>query len=343
MVTMRDVAQAAQISYTTVSFVLNGRSDTMRISPETQRQVLETAERMGYRRNAVARSIATGKSQMFGFLTVLPEYEPFSRMLVGAIEEAETADYTFKVLRATADSIRQRFDRCLELRLAGLIILHKSAKKIVSAIDGDIRRHNIPVVYLEELETQEHSVHVISDEMQGAALAVQHLVDLGHRQIAYVAGDPRTSLGALREQNFRTQMSHQGLPVPEDYVAHGGWWQPGAERATQALLQAESGVPTAIYCGSDELAMAVCRVLRKAGLRVPQDVSVVGYSDLAMSELFDPGLTTVRVPFEEMGHVAVRRLLDLQGGNAVSTSPLVDCVPVRFITRDSSGPVRIKE
>jgi LacI family transcriptional regulator len=339
---MRDVAQAAQISYTTVSFVLNGRSDTMRISPDTQRQVLEAAERLGYRRNAMARSVATGKSQMLGFLTFLPEYEPFSRMLVGAIEEAETADYTFKVLRANTDSIRARFERCLELRLAGLIILHKSSKE-VSAIGEDIQRHDIPVVYLEEQEAQPHGIHVISDETQGAALAVQHLVDLGHRRIAYIAGDLKTFIGALREKNFRGQMQKQGLALPDDYVIEGGWWQAGAEQATRNLIRAKSGAPTAIYCASDELAMATCRTLRRAGLRVPEDVSVVGYSNLALSGLFDPTLTTVVVPFETMGQMAVTRLLEFIGGKASWTPPLVECVPVHLAARESSGPVRVHQ
>jgi LacI family transcriptional regulator len=339
---MRDVAQAAQISYTTVSFVLNGRSDAMRISQETQRQVLEAAESLGYRRNAVARSVATGKSQMLGFLTVLPEYEPFSRMLMGAIEEAETADYTFKVLRANTNSIRKRFERCLELRLAGLIILHKSAGE-VSEIEEDIQRHNIPVIYLEEQEAQPHGVHVISDETQGAALAVQHLVDLGHREIAYIAGDTRSFIGALRERNFRTQMQHQGLSIPDDYVAHGGWWHPDVEKATHRLINAKSGVPTAIYCATDELAMTACRVLRRAGLRVPEDISVVGYSDLALSQLFDPALTTVVVPFETMGKMAVHRLLEFIRGDASWTPPLVECVPVHLAARESSAPVRVHQ
>jgi DNA-binding LacI/PurR family transcriptional regulator len=339
---MRDVAQAAQISYTTVSFVLNGRSDAMRISPETQRQVLEAAEALGYRRNAVARSVATGKSQMLGFLTVLPEYEPFSRMLMGAIEEAEAADYTFKVLRADADSISQRFERCLELRLAGLIILHKSAKE-VSAIGEDIQRHEIPVVYLEEQEAQPHGIHVISDETQGAALAIRHLKELGHRQIAYIAGDPTTFVGALRKKNFCAQMQLQGLSVPDDYLVCGGWWQPGVEAATRDLLKAESGVPTAIYCASDELAMTACRVLRRSRLRVPEDISVVGYSDLALSGLFDPALTTVVVPFETMGQMAVRRLLEFIRGDAAWAPPLVECVPVHLAARESTGPVRVHQ
>lgn len=338
MITISDVASKAGVSRTTVSYVLNGRESGVRISEETRRRVSEAASELGYRRNALAHAVTTGRNPVLGFLACAPEGELAARLLAGALDEAEEASYFIKVLRLRHNTINAEvIERCAELRLAGVIVLYLDPEQL-KYLHAEMARYQIPVAVLDDSFPQDKGIRVISDDVEGCRMAVQHLVSLGHRKIALISGPSTSGCAQLREEGYRAAMYEASLPVPSDYLQRGEWNEEATEHAAQQLVHAERGHPTAIICAGDEWAMVTMRTLRRQGLRVPQDVSVVGFGDFRTSRFWDPPLTTVAQPFQEMGRLAVRRLLQRIELPGFNNAPREDALPTRLIVRQSTAP-----
>lgn len=309
MLTMRDVAERAGVSRATVSVVLGGRSDAVGINADTRRRVFQSAEELGYRRNELVRAVVSGHNRMLGFLVWQPEYEAVARMLGGALEEAEAQDYTIKVLRLRDNEIDQRtIARCLELRLAGVIVV-KMPRQPLDFLHQEMSRRHVPVTTLGSSFAQSWGARVTANDEQGCHLLIEHLHGLGHRRIAFIGGNPSEPAGARREAGFRQAMREFGLRTPKSFILESHWHFDDAARCTQQLLEISPLPPTAIVCASDETAMIACRRVRLSGRRVPEDVSVTGFTDLRSARLFDPPLTTVALPFAQLGRAAVRHTL----------------------------------
>lgn len=339
MKTMRDVAQEAGVSRTTVSFVLNGPNEqSMRIAEDTRRRVLEVAESMGYKRNDLVRAVVSGKSRMIGFLGFSARFESAARMLESALDEAERSGYTIKVLRFQEEPLGQAtIEQCVQLRLAGVIALFPGERNLES-LRREMQRYEIPFAVLDSSLPHSWGIRVVSDDTPGVELAVEHLAALGHRRITFLSGDANSPLSMMREAGYRNAMSRLGLASD---VEHTFWRPEGEKQAIAKFMERPEGHPTAILCWDDKVAMIVVRALRERGLRVPDDVSVVGFADLTVAELCDPPLTTVAQPFEEMGQVVVQQLIgriESKSGASVA-EPLERLLPTRLVVRQSTGPV----
>lgn len=341
MVTMGDIAQKAGVSRATVSFVLNGRDTAVRISEETRCRVLEAADMLSYRPNALAQSVARGRNPMLGFLVTKPEYEPVARMLSGAMDEAEERGYTLKTLRVRdGGPDATTIARCADLRLAGVVVMYLGEADL-NVLHEKLARYAIPVAVLDSSFAHPWGIRVISDDVQGCRLVIEHLHALGHRRIAFLSGNPQDGVAVLREEGYCAAMRDCGLSVPQGYLQRGYWDPVEMERATRELLRHPDGAPTAIACASDETATVVARTLRREGRQVPRDVSVVGFSDLHLSAFGDPPLTTIAPPFHEMGRAVVQALLaraDAAQSNGFDDSPLEFLLPTRLVVRDSTAP-----
>lgn len=339
MITISDIALRAGVSRTTVSYVLNQRESGVRISEETRRRVLQTASVMGYRRNALAHAVTTGKNPVLGFLACAPEAELVARLLAGALDEAEEQGYFIKVLRLRHNTVNAEvIERCAELRLAGVIVLYLDQSQL-DYLHGEMANYQIPVAVLDDSFAQSQGVRVISDDVQGCRLAVQHLKALGHRKIAFISGATSSGCALLREEGYRLAMKKARLPVPEDYLVRGEWNVQATEQATLKLLASAHGAPSAIICAGDEWAMIAMRTARRQGLRIPQDLSVIGFGDLKTSQFWEPPLTTIAQPFEEMGRLAVKRLLERIQAAGFDRAPHEDSLPTQLIVRESTATI----
>lgn len=342
MVSMKDVAARAGVSQSTVSFVLNSRKrDDGSISEETRQRVLQTAAELGYRRNELSRAVVSGKNRMIGFITSARSLEFQARMTNGVLDETQARDYTVKIVRvADVETGRRHIERCVELRMAGVISLQPPGD-VLHHLRAELRAANIPLMVLDSDIDYPGDWSVRSDHLEGTRQAMEHLMKLGHRRIAYLGGDT-TSLPSLqRGEGYCIAMDRHQLPVPEGYVAWTGYYNELTMRATRELMSHPAGRPTAILCASDTIAMIVLRTVRQLGLRVPEDVSVVGYGDWNMASFSDPALTTVMMDFEEMGRVAARHLLDYierrekaSGPSGIGNTMLTP----RLFVRASTGP-----
>jgi DNA-binding LacI/PurR family transcriptional regulator len=336
-ITMSDIAREAGVSRATASYVLNGRDTAVRISDETRRRVLGAAEALGYRRNDLARAVVTGHSRVVGVVARSPGPEPKARILEGVLEEAAHHDYFVKLLHHPAGEPAAAVSRrCVEQRLAGVIVMRPSQVALADLHD-ELARYGVPVVLVDDAVTREGTVGVTSDDVAGCRRAVEHLAGLGHRRLAQIEGR-REPNPLQRASAFATAVCERGMRVSERRVVFADWDAEETERTTRSLFRRRRGRPTALFVSAgDAFAAVAVRTLRRMGLRVPQDVSVVGYGDLLLAACTDPPLTTVAQPFEEIGRVAVRRLIVPDGGGTDARTA-VELMPTRLVVRGSTAP-----
>jgi DNA-binding LacI/PurR family transcriptional regulator len=323
---MIDVARLAGVSQQTVSRVVNGHSN---VAPEVRERVDQAIAQLRYRRNAAARSLATKRSMNLGVVAYgLAKHGP-SVALTAIVEAARSHGYaTSLVSLPTADraGIRSAIDHLVDDSVDGIILLAAVEPAVETAAGLDA---GVPLVIF--------APNVIApdtfgaDEALGARLATQHLLDLGHRTVVHLSGPSDWLATQARIQGWWSALTSANRPVPEPIPTT--WDAPSGYEAATRVLQL--GGVTAVFAANDQTALGLMRGLGDAGVRVPDDISVVGFDDFPEAAYFSPPLTTVRVDFAEVGRSAVERLLDRLGDRQPeSTGPLEP----RLVLRSSTAP-----
>jgi len=339
---MAEIAKRAGVSRATASLVINDRDAAVRISAATRLRVLAVAEEMGYRRNELARAVVTGKNFVLGMLERPSGLEQKACIMGGALAAADAYGYHIKVWPwPEREKIMEVARRCVEQRLAGLVVIRPTDVDI-DELHAELTRYNIPMVLVDDHLAQPWAINIASDDEQGSRQAMSHLIELGHRRIACVAGKRPDSLSAIREQSYRAAMNACGLPVPDGYVLSNNWSFAGTEECIRRLFCTGQEPPTALFMAAgDAYAAVAIRMLRGMEIAVPRDVSVLGYADLGLAEVIDPPLTTISQPFSDMGRVAVEVLMSLIASPGNSNKQLSPnyLMPTRLIVRTSTAPV----
>lgn len=335
-VTLRDVAADAGVHPATASRALNPGTRAL-VNEETARRVLDSAERLGYRPNPIARGLKTNRSYTIGVLIPdlrNPLFPPIAR---GIEERLEPSGYTSVLANTDNDHEREK------LSFEAL-----RARQVDGFITGTARRHHpllrelcdtgIPLVQVNRRMDDDDVPSVVADDITGVRLAVDHLVDLGHTQIAHVAGSLEVSTGQQRFDGFLEAMAGRGAAVDERLIPTAlNYSEAEGHRLTKALL-ADGRPFTAILAGNDLMALGCIDAINEAGLRCPEDVSVVGFNDMDWSARFAPPLTTVRVPHYDLGVQAADLLLErLTGADPGPAEHLV--LPVEMVVRGSTAPL----
>lgn len=327
MPVMSDVAARAGVSHQTVSRVLNS-PDLVR--PATRARVRRAIEELGYRPNLSARALATKRTRLIGVVyPPAPLFGP-SHTTMSIQDAARLAGYT-TVPASTEGATASPHDTLeffLDLAVEGLIVVAPTTEiaEAARSLGG-----SLPVVVIAAGLGVEPPTHVVAvDHEHGARQATEHLIERGHRDIVHIAGPENWFDARARIVGWRAALSDAGLPVPE--VLPGGWDAGTGYEVTRELIR-RSTVPSAIFAANDLLALGAMRALHEAGLRIPEDVAIVGYDDAPGSDYYHPPLTTVRQPFEEVGQRAIEVLLaaiDWGGPDEVLTRP-------QLVVRESSG------
>jgi LacI family transcriptional regulator len=302
VVTSWDIAREAGVSQANVSRVING-SD--RVAPETRQRVMEIVQRLGYAPNAIARGLVTSRTQLVGVI-VSDVTNPFYPELLEAIS-ARLADHGLKMLfyntgRGGADGGYIRFLQ--EHRVEGFIF---ASATLDSTVVRELAERSVPLVLTNRYVDDVDCDIVVGDNAGGAASAARHLLEFGHRRIAIIEGTPNTSTSRDRVASFRDELTRAGVGVPDELVARGDFLHDQAYRATNELLALRDR-PSAIFCANDIMAIGALNAARSAGVRIPEEVSIVGFDAIAMSQWDAFRLTTVRQPQAEMARAAVDRL-----------------------------------
>jgi DNA-binding LacI/PurR family transcriptional regulator len=350
MLKMSDIASHAGVSPTTVSFVLNGRHDTLRISEKTRNKVLEAAEELGYRSNQLARAMRTGNTKMLGILGGYPAEEQVGKMLAGALEAADDQGYTLKMLRlhALGSNARQVIRRISELRLMGMLALHLP-DAVLDELFKEASEYDTPVVLLDGRCENPDIAQVVSDDEGGITAGVEFLASLGHKRIAFIGGGVSV-LGKTRRAAFEAALTTRGLPVIPEYVVEGSFNERAlSAQAAHKVLSLPAGQrPTAIFGSGDVIALAALQVAAGLGIRVPQELSVIGFANILASEYATPALTTIEQPFLEMGRTAVNLLLNSIEGRSAVQQPAyevhagskIQVLPTRLVERATAAPLQ---
>ncbi len=325
-VTAADVARVVGVDRSTVSLVLGGKGEG-RVTPAVQEAVRRAATDLGYRPNAAARALRLGRADALALVVPQASNPFFAPLLQGAAREARRAGFAVVLVDAEDDGTdaQSRFIEVLSRQaVAGLMLWSAPSAAELVAWRGRM--------VLMELEAA-GVASVLLDVEQGAVEAARHLLGLGHRRIARLAGDSGHGTFARRAEAVRGVLREAQL----DFVASAGsaFDLCAAQGAARALLLEHA--PTAIVCDDDLLAAGAYRAARSLGWRVPEDVSVVGFNDVDLARVLDPELTTVAADAAGLGTAAVRQLLALLDG---SVRPATVRVPTGLVVRSSTGPPR---
>jgi LacI family transcriptional regulator len=332
--TLKDVARVVGIHPATVSRALNPRTSHL-VSPETVAKVRKAAEALDYVPNPMASGLRTARSHTVG--VVIPDLtNPLFPSMVRGIQDTLTrAGYTPLLVNTdnhpdteatVVGSLRAR-------RVDGLIVATARREHPLLAELGDA----LPVVLVNRVTESTALPSVTTDEQHGIRLAVDHLVGLGHSEIAHLAGPTWSSTGHERAQAFQRAIRGQGLTPAKKPFPVTAWSVEAAREAALKMLRA--GSVTAVVAANDQLALGTIEAARHAGLRCPRDISVIGYNDMPFMNLVDPPLTTVRVPVSDIGAEAARLLLSLLRDEAPSPVKHVRLTP-ELIVRGSTAPLR---
>lgn len=333
-VTITDVARAANVHASTVSRVLNGRAE-LSLLPETRERVIAAATRLGYRPSALARSLRLRRTFTLGML--VPDIaNPVFPPIIKGVEGAAHARGYHLILCNTDDSFEREasYLRVLrEWRVDGILIASSSTAESTIA---ELRREKFPFVLVNSASRTGDDASVVPDNRLGVSAAIDHLTRLGHRRIGLIAAPQTTTTGQERLMAARAALRRHHLAHDDALVVVAGSFSEasGYRAARRLLLDGEP--PTAIFGANDLIALGAIRLAREIGLAVPADLSVVGFNDIPQSELFDPPLTTVRVPQEDMGVLAAALLIDQLEGRHIERRRLV--LETELVVRGSTAP-----
>ncbi|MFJ3385106.1 MULTISPECIES: LacI family DNA-binding transcriptional regulator [unclassified Curtobacterium] len=327
-VTIADVARAAGVSIPTVSKVINNRDG---VAPATMLRVQEVVERLGYETSLVARSLRSSRTGVIGIL--VPEFEPFSTELLRGVSTAATGTgYELLAYAGLVTGASQPgWERRSLSRLSGTLI----DGAIVVTPTTALSTSSIPVVAIDPHTGPEGHATVDTDNEGGARSAVDHLLALGHTRIAHIHGRADLASAQLRETGYRAALADAGLRVDEDLVRAGDYQEDRATAVARELLSIPDR-PTAVFAANDSSAIGVLHAAAELGLRVPQDLSVIGFDDVPQASTTTPPLTTVAQPLADLGAAAVEMLLTMLRGEP---APEHVRLSTSLRVRQSTGPV----
>ncbi len=334
---IRDVARMAGVSTATVSHVVN---NSRFVSDETKRKVLAAIERCGYTPNAHARNLATKQNHTFG-LILSDISNPFFPELVKSIQErAIELGYDISMANTNYDSERAlgSVQRMLEQRVSGVAVMTSEMDDLLTR---RLAEREVAVVFLDVGKVGLYVSNIVVNYERGIRAGVEHLLGLGHRRIAYISGPLRLKSAQRRHLAFTRMMKkYESTLHTQPWIYEGDFKAAGGQRAVVEMLQITPR-PTAIVAANDLMAMGALGELKKAGLHVPGDISVVGFDDILFAALTDPPLTTVVLPREEIGRASVDALLNTIKDNSRMGREYK--ITPRLVVRESTGPVPVSE
>lgn len=330
---IKDIAREAGVSTATVSHVIN---KTKYVSDETRVRVEGAIKKFDYHPNTHAQSLALGRSKMIGLL-VSDISNPFFPEIIKSIEAAVFASgYSLILLNTNYDAQRaiEYLQRLIQMKVAGVILM---TAEFDEGFIKEARRRRTSIVFHDLGVVDEKMSNVILDYAVGIDEAVQHLVSLGHRRIAHIAGLHEIHSAGVRERAFIESMKRHLPGNAKPKIYEGDFRFEGGRLAASRML-AEKDLPTAVVVANDLMALGAIQELKAAGLQVPRDMSVVGFDDIAFASLSEPALTTVCSPRVEIGRRAVEALMltierPHQQGVEVK-------IPTYLVKRDSTAPPR---
>ncbi|QHT59555.1 LacI family transcriptional regulator [Paenibacillus lycopersici] len=347
-VTVYDIAKEANVSVATVSRVLN---NTAPVKASTRERIQSLINKYQFQPNALARSLIKKETGMIGI--ILPDITNpfFPEVLAGLEQEARKQGYTFFLCDTGSSNmdIKEQYKResqylniLMEKQVDGIIMLggridlYKCTKEMAKEVAAINKR--VPLVLINGNLPGAEFHRVVIDEVAGGRMVTEHLIGLGHRDIAFIGGYPQMSNTVARLQGFRTAMEEAGLPVREDWIDHGGFSVQRGKNMMGRLLDMKEARPTAVVCANDLVGIGAIKAAVKAGLQVPGDISITGVDGVPLAASVIPELTTMSLRCLELGRSAasvMHQLISKSPGANVLTTLMPE-----LVIRESTAPPR---
>lgn len=331
--TMNEVAREAEVSVATVSRVVNKSGG---VSKKLEQRVLEAMEKLNYHPSTLARSFKMQRTNLVGLIVPMLEHPFYSRLATAIEMQLFANDYRAIICNSEEDESREvaYVEMLLRQRVDGIIINSSVLQPTYLAM---LVESDVPIALIDRDLPQVDCTKVFSDNVQGGYLATQHLLDLGHRRIGLVVSMPHPKPGALRLHGARTALRDYGIQHdPELLITADTQLFDVGYRAGKQLLQLEAP-PSAIFANTDVTAVGVLHAAAELGLRIPQDLSVIGYDDVPIASYTIPPLTTVAQPIVEMGRKCVDLLLERLNQDETANKTAV--LATHLVLRQSTAPL----
>ncbi len=338
--TLKDVAQASGVHPATVSRFMNAR-DISYVGAKTAERILKVAEELGYKRNMQAAGLRGRLSHTIGILVTSITYPVFPPLIDAIQSVAKRAGYVCYVQSLSEDptDVTNAVDHLLAHQVDGIVL--------ASSYDSEAALQTcaaagVPVTLVFSHAGANHNLRVLSDDGEGSALMARHLTGLGHRRIAHVSGPAALGSSRTRQQSFMRMLDEADLPQPAEYFLGTASHTREAGREAMFRLLALAEPPTAVATASDFLALGCYDALKEAGLKCPDDVSVVGYEDIGMCDLMTPPLTTIHTSLTEIGERSAEMLLDAIAGK-LPAAPVAMFHPTLMVRGSTAEPKRSRQ
>lgn len=335
--TIKDVAKMAEVSISTVSRVIN---DSKPVSPEARRRVLKAIDELGYKPNEIARSLVTKKSNVMGIIVDDIGSSYVAQIIRGVEEVGRMYNYDLLLLSSYGDKDSEhRFAQLLmQKQVAGIIVV---SEILNMEIVEYLNKTKIPFVYLNKYYNVLESPTVAIDNYDASKKVMKYLVDGGHKKIAYVSQekDIEITIEKQKVEAYKKWMKRI-KESPLILYVDGHNISTGYKLGNQVKNLIEKDGVTALYCCEDEIALGIINYLYDHNIKVPEDISIVGYGDTSLASVYRPKLTTIKEPYYDIGAVSIRKILkQLQGESLERQTTLL---PVQLIVRDSSDTIKDK-
>lgn len=332
MSSIQDVASLAKVSTATASRALS-RPDM--VAPGTRERVLNAAQELGYQPNIIARSLRQRETRTIG-LIVADILNPFHAMLAKGVQDsADRHGYTVFLFNSDEEPEKER--RALDTLRGHL------PQGLIVEPTRETREHlrsfsDLPVVELDRVSGSPNTTTVTVDNVGGAIAATRHLTELGHRRIGMIVGAQDISTAVDRHEGFRTGLKQAGIPYDPALVLSGRHREDDGYRAAKQLLSLPAGQrPTALFVGNNEMTVGAVLAARELNLRIPEDLSIVGFDDSRWAQTMYPPLTVISQPAYDLGRLACEHLIGMLGSARASPQARVQ-LPTELIIRKSTGP-----
>ncbi|GAB2957061.1 LacI family DNA-binding transcriptional regulator [Hymenobacter coalescens] len=335
-VTIKDIARALNLSTSTVSRALRGSYE---INPETKRLVLEYAERLNYRPNPIALSLKGSSSRAIGVIVPQIANYFFSQAINGIEAIAYNRGYHVIIFQTHESYEREvaNVQQAMSRKVDGLLISLSSETSDVEHL-RELLDRNMPIVQFDRVSNELNTTRVVADNFAGAFAATEHLIKAGRRRIAHLTIPPWMSITQERLAGYRAALEQYGLEYDENLVRYGTF---GPDEATAMVddLLAQSPRPDAFFTASDRLALGALAALQQRKVAIPDDVSIIGFTNLNVAELLSPSLSTVVQPAQEIGQMAAERLIELIERKHKAAPPATIVIPSHLVVRESTRVV----
>lgn len=329
--TIKDIATLVEVSAMTVSRALN---NDPRVRTETRRKILEIAEQLNYRPNRIARSLVSKRSNLISLIVSDIKNQFFAELARGIEDKAR--EFGFNVIFSSTDNRPENLENYIRLMMEvgvdGFII---ACARMQEPVVEDLIDQQFPVVLVNRKLGGELGNYVVLDNRKGAYLITEHLITCGYRKIGMIMGRSTLSTGKERLEGYRKALEDYGLPFDKEYVSQGSFAMDTGYEGAKRLL-ALKNKPEAIFAGSDYFALGVFGAAKEMGLRIPEDIALVGFDDTEFSANPRISLTTVSQRKYEMGRLGVQILIDFINGEEKDYVNRIVLEP-RLIIRESCG------